>query len=44
MDYEIAESLQKMYDLGYKHGYEMALKDREVVQLKEEIAGIEEAE
>lgn len=28
---------QKMYDLGYEHGYKMALKEMELKKLKEEI-------
>jgi hypothetical protein len=31
------DSLQGMYDLGYKHGYEIGLKDAEIKRLEEEI-------
>lgn len=34
---EHRDALQEMYDLGYKHGYEMAKKDLEVEQLEQEI-------
>jgi hypothetical protein len=33
----IKDSLQEMYDLGYKHGYEMAKKDAELENLKAEL-------
>lgn len=36
MSNTIKDSLQEMYDLGYKHGYEMAKKDAQIEQLKKE--------
>jgi hypothetical protein len=31
------EALDKMYKLGYEHGYEMAKKDIEIERLKKEV-------
>lgn len=30
------KDLEKMYDLGYKHGYEIAIKEAELERLKAE--------
>ena len=38
---EYEKSLQKMYDLGYEHGYEKAKRDAEIKKLEEEIKEME---
>lgn len=37
MEDKLSEALDKMYDLGYKHGYEIAKKDMEIAQLEREV-------
>lgn len=34
---ELKKALDQMYDLGYKHGYEMAKRDMQIKQLEDEI-------
>ena len=34
---DLNKDLRQMYDLGYAHGYEMALRDAEIKKLDEEI-------
>jgi imidazole glycerol phosphate synthase subunit HisF len=31
------KSLKEMYELGYKHGYEVAIKDLEIIRLQKEV-------
>jgi hypothetical protein len=38
---KVSDSLQQMYDLGYKHGYEMRLRDAKIERLSKEIEEIE---
>lgn len=37
MEDQFRDDLDRMYQLGYKHGYEVAKKDIEIAQLEREI-------
>lgn len=41
---EYEKSLKDMYEMGVKHGYELAKKDQEIMKLKEQIQKLKLAE